>query len=172
MPVVTSCVITAEPVNVGSSVMLELVLAVHSYHVIAYHVPTAQMSGNLVHWWYISLSKNSGNSLGGNLGEMVSLQARISLCFQLRETFKCIEHIGKGKTYFKTSPWNQKIEEKLRNFPKFSDRQVWANSADPDQTAPRGAVWTGSTLFAIPSASFECITLRKSDLVQLLGWLH
>ena len=26
------------------------------------------------------------------------------------------------------------------NFPKFSDRQVWANSADPDQTAPRGAV--------------------------------
>ena len=27
-----------------------------------------------------------------------------------------------------------------RNDPKFSDRQVWANSADPDQTAPRGAV--------------------------------
>ena len=23
---------------------------------------------------------------------------------------------------------------------KFSDRQVWANSVDPDQTAPRGAV--------------------------------
>ena len=40
------------------------------------------------------------------------------------------------------------------NFPKFSDRQVWANSADPDQTAPRGAVWSGSTLFAIPSLSF------------------
>ena len=40
--------------------------------------------------------------------------------------------------------------------PKFSDRQVWANSADPDQiapcpdpdqTAPR-AVWSGSALFA------------------------
>ena len=28
-----------------------------------------------------------------------------------------------------------------RNFPKFLDRQVWANSADPDQTAPTGAVW-------------------------------
>ena len=27
-----------------------------------------------------------------------------------------------------------------RNFPKLLDRQVWANSADPDQTAPRGAV--------------------------------
>ena len=27
-----------------------------------------------------------------------------------------------------------------RNVPKFSDRQVWTNSADPDQIAPRGAV--------------------------------
>ena len=27
--------------------------------------------------------------------------------------------------------------------PKFSDRYAWANSADPDQTAPRGAVWSG-----------------------------
>ena len=44
--------------------------------------------------------------------------------------------------------------------PKFSDRYAWANSADPDQTAPRGgAVWSGSTLFAIPSASFGHITL-------------
>ena len=29
---------------------------------------------------------------------------------------------------------------------------------------------SGSTLFAIPSASFGCITLTKSHLVQLLGW--
>ena len=35
----------------------------------------------------------------------------------------------------------------------------WANSADPDQTAPKGAVRSGSTLFAIPSASFGYITL-------------
>ena len=42
-----------------------------------------------------------------------------------------------------------------RNDPKFSDGQAWANSVDPDQTAPRGdpdqtaplgAVWSGSTL--------------------------
>ena len=46
-----------------------------------------------------------------------------------------------------------------RNDPKFSERYAWANSADPDQTAPRGAVWSGSTLFAIPSASFGLITL-------------
>ena len=30
--------------------------------------------------------------------------------------------------------------QEYRNNPKFSDRLVWANSADPDQTAPRGAV--------------------------------
>ena len=46
-----------------------------------------------------------------------------------------------------------------RNDPKFSDRYAWANSADPYQTAPRGAVWSGSTLFAIPSALFGLITL-------------
>ena len=34
-----------------------------------------------------------------------------------------------------------------RNFPKFSDRQVWANSADPDQTAPRGANSLGVRIF-------------------------
>ena len=51
------------------------------------------------------------------------------------------------------------VFEDYRNDPKFSDRFAWANSADPDQTAPRGAVWSGSTLFAIPSASFGLIIL-------------
>ena len=37
-----------------------------------------------------------------------------------------------------------------RNDPKFLDRHVWANSANPDQTALR----PGSTLFAILFASF------------------
>ena len=51
------------------------------------------------------------------------------------------------------------IQISYRNDPKFSGRYAWANSADPDQTAPEGAVWSGSTLFAIPSASFGLITL-------------
>ena len=38
----------------------------------------------------------------------------------------------------------------------FSDRQVWANSVDQDQTAPG---WSGSTLFAIWSALSGHITL-------------
>ena len=45
------------------------------------------------------------------------------------------------------------LSDNYRNDPKFSDKYAWANSADPDQTAP------GSTLFAIPSASFGLITL-------------
>ena len=59
-----------------------------------------------------------------------------------------------------------------RNDPKFSDIYAWANSADPDQTAPRGAVWSGSSLFAIPSASFGFITLWQSHIVQILQWLQ
>ena len=47
-----------------------------------------------------------------------------------------------------------------RNVPKFSDRQVWANSADPHHL---GAVWSGSTLFAIPSASFGHITVSVEN---------
>ena len=31
-----------------------------------------------------------------------------------------------------------------RNNFKYWDRKVWANSADPDQTAPHGAVWSAS----------------------------
>ena len=33
---------------------------------------------------------------------------------------------------------------------KVTDKMTYANSADPDQSAPEGAVWSGSTLFAIP----------------------
>ena len=33
---------------------------------------------------------------------------------------------------------------------KVADKTAYANSVDPDQTAPEGAVWSGSTLFAIP----------------------
>ena len=34
-------------------------------------------------------------------------------------------------------------------YTKSSDKMVYANSVDPDQTAPEGAVWSASTLFAI-----------------------
>ena len=40
-------------------------------------------------------------------------------------------------TYYFYTPFQREIIQKYRNDPKFSDRYAWANSADPDQTAPR-----------------------------------
>ena len=58
-------------------------------------------------------------------------------------------------------PQNDRIPEgaiiMYRNDPKFSDKQVWTNSVDPDQTAPRG-----STLFAISSASLDALRYGKA----------
>ena len=48
---------------------------------------------------------------------------------------------------------NGRTNSYYRNDPKFSDRHVWANSADPDQTADQHLD------VAILSASFERITL-------------
>ena len=36
------------------------------------------------------------------------------------------------------------------SYTKVADKNDIANSADPDQTAPEGAVWSGSTLFTFP----------------------
>ena len=44
------------------------------------------------------------------------------------------------------------------NGPNFLEWQVWAHSADLDQTAPEGLVWSGTTPFAIPFAYFGHIT--------------
>ena len=47
--------------------------------------------------------------------------------------------------------YNFKYGKCLKNLNiKVSDKMAYANSADPDQTAPKGAVWSESTLFAIP----------------------
>ena len=50
-------------------------------------------------------------------------------------------------------------------FAKHLDKQGWANSVDPDQTAPKGAVWSGSTLFAILSVLLETSKDSQTDLV-------
>ena len=47
---------------------------------------------------------------------------------------------------------------------KFSEGHVTANTVDPDQTSPRGAVWSGSTLFVILSVFFRVALL----IIELL----
>ena len=46
-----------------------------------------------------------------------------------------------------------------------SDKIAYANSVDPDQTAPVDAVWSGSTLFAIPLSILRnnCTKSKKFD---------
>ena len=39
------------------------------------------------------------------------------------------------------------------SYTKVANKMANANNADADQTAPEGAVWSGSTLFAIPLSS-------------------
>ena len=48
------------------------------------------------------------------------------------------------------------------NDPKFSDGYAWANSADPDQTAPRGAVEEQS------DQGLHCFPFRLHRLDSLL----
>ena len=45
---------------------------------------------------------------------------------------------------------------------------AYANSADPDQTAPEGAVWSGSTLFAISISTLRnnCSKKQQQNLSQ------
>ena len=40
------------------------------------------------------------------------------------------------------------------------DKIAYANSVDPDQTAPEGAVWSGSTLFVIP------LSILRNDRIK------
>ena len=51
----------------------------------------------------------------------------------------------------------------LPNDPKFWDRQVSANSVDPDQTAPRAEFSSGSILLVIQSASLGAIHSFKAE---------
>ena len=64
----------------------------------------------------------------------------------------------------------QSIDNYHKNSKKWI-RQIWAlaNSTDPDQTAPEGAVWSGPILFPIPSTSFEHITALFNQSTPSLG---
>ena len=50
-------------------------------------------------------------------------------------------------------------------YTKVTDKLAYANSADLDQSAPKGAVWSGSTLFAISLIiiSNKCIIKSKIE---------
>ena len=84
---------------------------------------------------------------------VISLRFQSEKCAEMNKELKCSFQV------FKEVSQTGCCRTVYRNDPKFSDRYAWANSADPDQTVPTGAVWSGSTLFAILSASIGLITL-------------
>ena len=57
--------------------------------------------------------------------------------------------------FFQVFSKKKKKKKKKKNCAKHSDKKGWANGVDPDQIAPKGAVWSGSTLFAILSILLE-----------------
>ena len=61
-----------------------------------------------------------------------------------------------------------RIKKSTVNVLKFQtpEKMTYANSEDPDQTAPEGAVWSGSTLFAIPLSILRNSCIKKQNLVQ------
>ena len=46
---------------------------------------------------------------------------------------------------------------------KVSHKMAYTNSADPDQTAPEGAVWSGATLFAI------LLSILRSNCIHVVS---
>ena len=60
-------------------------------------------------------------------------------------------------------------------YPKISNTKVFEkmtyanrNSKDPDQTAPEGAVWSGSTLFAIPLSILRNGCIKNKIYVKIV----
>ena len=49
---------------------------------------------------------------------------------------------------------------------KVSDKMLYANSADPDQTALEGAVWPGTKLFAIQRSILRNNCNKKQNLCE------
>ena len=59
------------------------------------------------------------------------------------------------------------LSSTYRNDPKFLDRYAWANSADPDQTAPRGAVCSRSSLIRVCTVCLSiCIIWTHCSMVE------
>ena len=66
-----------------------------------------------------------------------------------------------------------KTFDEYRNDPKFSDRYAWANSADPDQTAPLIRVYTVCHSVCIVWTHYSMIEAHSSNfrviMVNFLG---
>ena len=92
-------------------------------------------------------------------------------------SLKTTTFLSKFATQMRKPPWNEaeaklnvdiyrlymrSIDVSYRNVPKFSDRQVWANSVDTDQS--------DQGLHCLPFASFGCISQWKIHMSRPVKW--
>ena len=68
------------------------------------------------------------------------LTTRLKCSYTPQSLYNSMVCYNKVLDITKVSAGPEMIFQDYRNDPMFSDTWVWANSADPDQTAPRGAV--------------------------------
>ena len=50
------------------------------------------------------------------------------------------------------------------SYSKVANKMAYANSVDPDEPAPEGAVWAGSTLFAFPLSILRNNCMKRKSL--------
>ena len=53
-------------------------------------------------------------------------------------------------------------------YTKVADKILYANSIDPDQTAPKGAVWSGSILFAFQLSVLSNNCIKSKILAKIV----
>ena len=116
---------------------------------------------------------------------MVYQKTKLGICFGLtfhQNNFASFTQRQHGWNSKRLHDWNsimnrceklQKCMSLYHNDPKFSDILSFRTdrSGQTAQTQIR-LLLSGSTLFAISSASFGCISVTKNHLVKLLGWLQ
>ena len=60
------------------------------------------------------------------------------------------------KTYYRALLYSD--NNRYDEYPNYYDKSLTATSVDPDQTAPVGAVWSGSALLAVSQALFGTLS--------------
>ena len=81
------------------------------------------------------------------------------LTFRLKEIFLSLQSIN---------CFHLRNNHSYRNDPKYSDRYAWANSVDPDQTAPRGAEeQSDQSLHCLPFSQHHLAA--SFCIIQILG---
>ena len=128
-----------------------------SWHLGSWNIKYRVFSQNFFKGTYASFGPYFRGHMGFFQGLIVWILQKIlqtlrDISVSLRWRFRGYQSQKGAKSAFlmdKVNPANMVKYPKI-SYTKVSDKMTYANSADPDQTAPLEAVWSESKLFAIP----------------------